>query len=453
MQFCRVAAMLYLSIPGARCQMPLKKKDGSAAGWRKNLQICRRLWYDMTYPHARCAVRWKGVWRGMDAHFEISPAVASLLERAVAHRRALHRIPEPGHEEVRTQAYVMSALSALSPDALSPCAGTGVRAVFRGQGGRTVAFRADMDALPVQEPAGCGFESEHPGMMHACGHDGHMACLLTLAELIASRRQMLPGDVTLLFQPAEETDGGARLMIADGALEDPHVEAVYGMHLMPDVPLGRVGTGEGPLMAQTSEIDVVIEGRASHGAMPHLGADALCAAGHFACLVQAGLSRRTDPTVPALVTFGRMCAGTQRNVLAAQAVLEGVVRTLSDDAYARVRALLEDCMRATEAAFGVACTLEERTFYPCVVNDPTETARVRALLGDAYVPQRPRMTAEDFSFYQRERPGVFVMCGCGDAAHTAPLHASGFGFDERALLYGVELFARLAGVIAPDGEH
>lgn len=187
--------------------------------------------------------------------------------RLRAHRRALHHIPELGYEEHETHAYLMEHLRALAPDDLKTFARTGIRAVFRGDGtGRVIAFRSDIDALPIQEATGRDYASCHSGKMHACGHDGHMANLLTFAQWLSEHREKLHDDVVLLFQPAEETTGGARNMIEEGALEDPHVEVVYGMHMMPDVPLGKVSTCAGPMMAQTCEMDFIIRGLAAHGA-------------------------------------------------------------------------------------------------------------------------------------------------------------------------------------------
>ena len=378
---------------------------------------------------------------------ELTDSTRAYLPVARAHRRALHRIPEKGNEEKKTQAYVLDALRPLAPDAITVMAGTGVRAVFRAKGAgekpRCVAFRADMDALCITERSGCDFASTHPGMMHACGHDGHTANLLTLAQRIAEHRDALACDVVLIFQPAEETTGGAKRMIEAGALEDPHVDEVYGMHLMPDIPVGRGGSCAGPLMASTTEIDLDITGKSAHGAMPHLGTDAIAAAAHLLTMLQTQVARTVDPCRSALITVGRMEAGTQRNVLAAQAHMEGIIRTLSNDVYKALYARVEDCVRGTEAAFGVTCEITPRVYFPCVENDAHRHARVQEILGERYVPLTPRMIAEDFSYYQLHRPGVFVFCGCMDEKHRSPLHSDTFGFDEEAMLYGLELFTRL----------
>lgn len=361
-----------------------------------------------------------------------------------AHRRALHRIPELGYSEEKTQAYVLSALRELEPDDLRIFAKTGVRAVFRGNGtGRVVAFRADMDALPVQEETACGFASEHPGFMHACGHDGHMANLLTFGRWVADHRAHLRDDVVLLFQPAEETTGGAKRMIDEGALENPHVDAIYGMHVMPDVPKGKVAVCAGPIMAQTSEMDFVIHGKSAHGATPHLGCDAITAMGHLLTLLQTTVARQVDPCQQALITIGRVRAGEQRNILADKAVLEGIVRTFSNRVYEELEASIRRDLEAVDAALGTHSELIRRVFYPCVENDPSEFERVKAVLGDRFMQAKPKMTAEDFSYYQLSVPGVFVFCGVMDEAHHSPLHASTFDFDEAALLPGLALFAGL----------
>jgi len=378
---------------------------------------------------------------------ELESALLAHLEELRMHRRALHRIPEVGESEHKTQAYILEHLRSLQPDDLRVFAQTGVRAVFKGNGsGRAVAFRADMDALPVQEETGCAYASEHEGFMHACGHDGHMANLLTFASWIAENRKKLRDDVVLLFQPAEETVGGADRMVKEGALEDPHVDVVYGMHVMPDIPKGKIATCAGPLMAQTCEMDFVIHGQAAHGATPHLGKDAVMAMAHLLTLFQTTVARSVDPCQQALLTIGRVEAGQQRNILASRAQMEGIVRTFSNKVYEELEARIEEDLKAVEFAFGVKTDFIKRVYYPCVENDETEYLRVKEQLGDRFMLAKPRMTAEDFSYYQLSVPGVFVFCGTKDETHSAPLHSSAFDFDEEALLPGLALFAGLVSM-------
>jgi amidohydrolase len=339
---------------------------------------------------------------------------------------------------------VLETLRALSPDALDPCADTGVRAVFRGRNeGRCTAFRADMDALCVVEETGRSDTSEHTGRMHACGHDGHMACLLALARLIAARRGKLKGDVVLLFQPAEETVGGAKRMIDEGALSDPAVKVIYGMHLMPDLPLGSIATCAGALMAQNCELDITLRGRTAHGAMPHKGADAVAAAAHLYTLLQTTVTRRIDPYERALISVGVLRAGEQRNVIAERALLQCTMRAFSDEVSDALRGYILDDLRAVEAAFGVRCEMEEPVNYPCVFNHEEETRRLMEIVGDGLLAAKPRMVAEDFSYYQRVVPGVYFLCGCMEEGRDAPLHNGRFDFDERALLYSLQVFNRL----------
>jgi len=374
--------------------------------------------------------------------------IAAFEERLRIHRRALHLIPEVGYQEKKTQEYLIGQLKRLSPDDLRVFAETGVRAVFNGNGtGRVVAFRSDIDALPVAEETGCSYASEHPGFMHACGHDGHMANLLTFAQYIAEHRNQLADTVVLLFQPAEETIGGAKRMIDEGALENPHVDVVFGMHLMPDIPVGKIASCQGPIMAQTCEMDFVVHGQSAHGATPHLGRDSITAMAHLLTLFQTSVARCIDPCQQALITIGKVTAGTQRNILASTAQMEGIVRTFSNRVYDILEQRIRDDIRGVEAAFGVKVDFIKRVFYPCVENDAKEFERVRKAAGDRFVQAVPKMTAEDFSYYQLNVPGVFVFCGCGDEKHQSPLHASTFDFDEAALLPALELFIRLVDFV------
>lgn len=375
---------------------------------------------------------------------ELEHEALSYLDMLRGHRRALHRIPEVGEQEYKTQAYILEALKPLKADDVRVFAETGVRAVFRGNGkGRVLAFRSDIDALPVREENDCGYVSQHEGCMHACGHDGHMANLLTFAAWLSAHKEELVDDVVLLFQPAEETVGGAKRMIDEGALENPHVDVIYGMHMMPDIPMGKIAACAGPIMAQTCEMDFVIHGKSAHGATPHLGCDAITAMGHLITLFQTTVARCVDPCQQALITIGKVRAGEQRNILAATAQMEGIVRTFSNRVYEALEKRIRDDLAGIEAAFGTKVDFIKRVYYPCVENDPAEFERIRELLGDRFLQAKPRMTAEDFSYYQLSVPGVFVFCGCMDDAHQAPLHASTFDFDEEALVPGLALFASL----------
>ena len=358
------------------------------------------------------------------------------------HRRALHRIPELGDDVFETGRYIWEQLEACHPDELRHFIGTGIRAVFRcsREKAKTIAFRSDMDALPIEEKGECPFRSEHPGKMHACGHDGHMANLLTLAAWIADHRDLMNCNAVLIFQPAEETIGGAKRMIDEGVLKNPDADVVYGMHMAPDVPKGKIAVCAGPIMAQTSELNFHVVGQSAHGATPHKGKDAICAAAYLITALQALISRTVDPCKEALITIGRIEGGTQRNILAENVELQGICRTFSNEVYEALEKKMYAVCEGISAAFGVNCTLTRGVYYPCTENSSAETENLIRLLGKRYLPAVPKMTAEDFSFYQLEVPGVFVFCGCMDDQYAAPLHSGNFGFDEQALESGFGLF-------------
>ena len=384
---------------------------------------------------------------------KLHPMVQALAAKASALRRDLHRIPETGFCEQETQAYLLRALSALHPDRLEPIAGTGVKAVFYAdpahpeRPGRVTAFRSDIDGLAILEQTGAPYASAHEGRMHACGHDGHMAMLLTFAQLLSARRETLSArgeTVVLLFQPAEEHLGGARRVIEEGGLENPKVERIFGLHLWPDVPFGTVGFREGPMMAQTCEFDVTVFGKSAHGASPHRGIDAIVAAAEIITAFQTIPARAVDPYEKAVLTIGKIQGGKARNIIAEQVVLNGTARSFTDEVYEKIKARIGDILAGVERAQGVRCTFEEAVHYP-VLNNPPELYRL--ILERTEEAERTAvrevMAAEDFAFYQQKVPGMLCFIGVGDAQHQEPLHSSRFDFDERALLDGVELYRRI----------
>ncbi len=373
----------------------------------------------------------------------IHPMAERLLPRVAAWRRALHRIPEEGLQEHKTHAYLMRALRAMRPDSLAAIADTGIRCVFRGSGAeRTLAFRADIDALKVAEQTGLPFASQHEGMMHACGHDGHMAALLGLGACAAALRDVgrLKGNVVLLFQPAEESSGGAARMIAEGALFDPHVDEIYGLHLYPGVELGEVSCCAGPMMASDYEFDIEVTGKGAHAAMPQKGDNALDAANALYARLKA-LPQLCDPTELALFNIGRMEGGEQRNVVPKDAALECVLRTYSSDALCDLRDRIRLTIEGVARAYNVVISLKDRVFYPAVVNPEDMAERLGRQLG-GIVAQKPLLIAEDFSFYQRERPGLYFFVGTGEEGKREGLHSDAFDFSDAAL--GYALSAHLA---------
>ena len=373
---------------------------------------------------------------------ELIAYAESALETVTRDRRALHRIPEEGLKEYKTQAYLMERLASTAPDELTRIAGTGIKAVYRAENPSegAVGYRADIDALAVYEKSGVLFPSLHEGMMHACGHDGHMAVLLSLADYVSKIRRQLSGDVVLLFQPAEESVGGAKRMIDEGALLAPDVVRMYGMHVSPLYDKGVIAVKAGEEMSGTTEFDVRFTGESCHGAMPHLGKDCAAAAAHFILLAQTLLSRRISPQESAVITVGKVSAGTRRNIVAGSAVLEATMRAFSDAVMAELESIVRSAIASTEAAFGVTGEMLVQTVYPPVVN-PVELTEDFAARTGAVTAQKLSI-AEDFSYFQRSVPAVYFFCGIGEDGKRYSLHSDRFALSEDALLYGLEAFIK-----------
>lgn len=370
-----------------------------------------------------------------------------LLDELTRYRRDLHRIPELDDDLPRTIAYVRSVFSGLSCDVLEPCKGA-VCAFFDLGRAETVAIRADMDALPIHEASGAAFSSEHPGRMHACGHDGHMAMALAAATWVdrvvrgaggTTKAEQLPRNVLFVFQPAEETTGGAKRVCESGVFERYRVARIFGMHLWPDLPAGSLASRPGPLLARSSETTITFHGVSSHIAKWKDGRDALGAAARFV-VGSKWLSRKLEQDEPFLLRFGHMTAGTVRNAVAGQARVEGSLRVFSDDMFARAQDEVHALAQTAADEEGCTFDLHFSEGYPPVVNDGTLFGEAAQALPELERVPEPLLIAEDFAFYQRYLPGVFFLLGTGTGI---PLHADTFNFDERVLLRGVRAYQRL----------
>ena len=352
-------------------------------------------------------------------------------------RQALHAIPELGLELPKTAAYVRNALKNLNCHVFSPLEHA-VCAYFDFSADTTIGFRADMDALPIAEETGLPYASTHPGQMHACGHDGHTAILLELARRL-SEKKTLPHNALLIFQPGEESPGGAEPLCRTGVLEQYHVTAVFGLHLWPGLEKGVVHTRENELMSCGSELTVDIFGISSHIGNAAAGIDATAAAVEFyrqARQAEAAL----PPETYRLLNFGTFTSGTARNAISAHARLAGSLRGFQDDVLAGLRAELAAIAKRVEAQFGCTVKVHLGESYPAVMNDPALVARVHQVVDFKWL-EHPSMTSEDFSVYQLRCGGVFFFLGTGD---TPMLHATNFNFDEEILLKGADFFEQLA---------
>ncbi len=368
-------------------------------------------------------------------------------------RRELHRTPELSFQEERTAAQVAAALTALGVRAQTGVGGHGVVGVIHGTGdgktGACVALRADMDALPVTEETGLPFSSENPGVMHACGHDVHMSALLGAARVLSTVHDQFSGSVKLIFQPAEErAPGGARQMIAAGVLTNPLVQSILGQHVNSALPAGSVGFRSGLFMAGADELYITVTGKGGHAAKPHLAVDPVAMSANLIVTLQQVVSRRADPTVPSVLTFGRVTADGAANVIPDTVHLAGTFRTVEDGWRRRALELIESTAYSLCATLGGRADVEIVRGYPPLVNDADVTERIRGYaveyLGSDRVVELPAaMWSEDFAFYAAERPACFYNLGVsspdGEAAHE--VHTPTFTIDESAIPVGAGLMA------------
>ena len=352
-------------------------------------------------------------------------------------RRALHRIPELHKELPKTVAYLRGALQGLSCRVFSPMEGS-LCAFFDFGKEAAIAFRSDADALPIAEKTEASYASAHPGKMHACGHDGHMAILLELARRLNEKKR-LSHNVLLIFQPAEETTGGAREICQTGVLKEYNVQAIFGLHLWPGLTAGTVASREQELMSRSCEVTVDIYGKSAHIAKASEGLDALAAGVEFYRRAME-LEKEIPSHIFRLLKFGKLESGTVRNALSEHTHMEGSLRAFQEDVFAHLRNGLGAIAGEVEAATGCAVKLHMSSGYPAVMNPPELYRRIRKTMEFTEL-EKPTMTTEDFSWYQQEIPGMFFFLGLGD---TPALHADNFDFDEEILLKGADFFEKLA---------
>ena len=359
------------------------------------------------------------------------------MKQIITDRRALHRIPETELHLPETMEYLTAALSGLKCRLFSPMESS-LCAWFDFGASSAIAFRADCDGLPIEEQTDLPFASEHPGRMHACGHDGHMAILLELARRL-DKKEELNRNILLIFQPGEESPGGARYLCETGMLASFHVEAIFGLHLWPGLEAGQVFSRENELMSRSCEVNVDIFGRSAHIAKAKEGIDSLAACVEFYRRATA-TEQALPPEIYRLLKFGHMEAGTVRNAIAAEAHLEGSLRAFQDPVFEGLRECLYKIGADVGREFGCRVEISMSEGYPAVMNPPDLYRKVKELVSFRELAE-PSMTSEDFSWYQKHVPGIFFFLGLGD---TPALHANTFHFDENILEMGADFFEYLA---------
>lgn len=359
------------------------------------------------------------------------------MMKIIEDRRALHRIPELDKDLPQTMAYLRHALAGLNCRVFSPMQ-SALCAWFDFGKETVIAFRSDADALPICEKTGADFASTHPGKMHACGHDGHMAIALELARRLSEKKTM-PHNVLIVFQPAEETTGGAKELCQTGVFTQYNVEAIFGLHLWPGLPEGQIASRPEELMARSCEVKVDVLGRSAHIARASEGLDALEAGAKF-YLRALEMERSLPEQVFRLLKFGKFESGTVCNAISAHTHMEGSLRAFQDEIFYGMRKSLLDIAAQVERESGCTVQVNMNEGYPAVMNPPALYERVRGAV-DFRPLEAPMMITEDFSWYQRFLPGMFFLLGAGD---VPALHADNFHFNEEILVKGADFFEKLA---------
>ncbi len=367
---------------------------------------------------------------------ELKEKVQDIAQQLVEWRRDFHRHPEIAFQEQRTSQVLRLALEEMGLEVES-LAKTGLRAKLPGKtDGRCVALRADIDALPVQEQGEREYISQNPGAAHACGHDGHMAVVLGAAKILTQLKDFFVGEVVFLFQPSEERPpGGAKLMVEEGALQG--VDAIFGLHFWQSLPTGKVGMVKGPMMAQTGDFNITVQGKGGHGSMPQQTVDPILVASQLVVSIQSVVSRSVDPLKPAVVSFGTIHGGTIYNIIPEQVSLSGTIRTFDSDVHATVERRMREIVENTCQAFGATAEIEYKRGYPALVNHPEMVdfaSEVTAkTLGEGRIMEiDPVMGGEDFAYFLQKVPGAFMFFGMGDGM-AYPHHHPRFDMDEKAL--------------------
>lgn len=390
----------------------------------------------------------------MDLLERVKALATQYEQELVANRRHLHANPELSYHEYKTSAFVQELLTSWGIPFQAPIAGTGIVGRIEGRNPekKVIALRADMDALPILEANDVPYKSQNEGVMHACGHDVHTSSLLGAARILNDLRDSFEGTIRLIFQPAEEKEpGGASLMIKEGVLKNPEPAAIFGQHVMPLIPVGKVGFREGMYMASADEIYVTVTGKGGHGAMPEQNIDPVLITAHILVALQQIVSRVASPKTPSVLSFGKVIANGATNVIPNEVHLEGTFRTMDEAWRAKAHQRMKKMAESIAEGMGGSCHFDIRKGYPFLVNEPALTKKARAAaveyLGEENVLNLDLwMAAEDFSYYSQEIDACFYRLGTRNEAKgiTSSVHTPTFDIDEAALPIGAGLMAWIA---------
>ena len=377
----------------------------------------------------------------------INEKIAGFRGEMTAWRRDLHAHPETAFEEHRTSQFVADKLQNFGIEVVRGLAGTGVVGVLKGKrDGGTIGLRADMDALDIHEQTNRPYASKTPGKMHACGHDGHTTMLLGAAKYLAETRDFA-GTAYFIFQPAEENEGGGRVMVEDGLFERLAMDDVYGLHNWPGMPVGRIGVREGPMMAAYDIFEITVTGHGGHGAMPHEGIDPVLVAAHIVTGLQTIASRNVHPLAGIVVSVTQIHGGDAWNVIPEEVVLRGTVRSFDAKVQDMAEAHLSRIAKAVAAAHGAEAAIRYERRYPATVNSAAETRHAARIAAEVVEPANvlaevtPSMGSEDFAFMLQNRPGSYVWLGAGESHPN--LHSPQYDFNDEILPIGASYWAKL----------
>jgi amidohydrolase len=376
------------------------------------------------------------------------------LEEVIAIRRHFHRYPELSFREFETAKYIAAGLDKMGIPYKEGVAKTGIIGIIEGKdpGSKLVALRADMDALPVKEKNKVDYCSKSDGVMHACGHDAHMACLLGAARILNALKDKFSGSVMLVFQPSEEYyPGGAKVMIEEGVFNDRMPDAIFGQHVFPELDAGKIGMRPGKYMASTDEVHITVKGKGGHAAIPDKVIDPVLIASHIVVSLQQIVSRKSSPTMPTVLSFGRIIGDGKTNIIPDEVKLEGIIRTFSEEWRTAIKEEIKRISSGLSESMGGSCEVHIEQGYPAVINDDDLTGRAWKHVQDYLGEGQPqlldmRMTAEDFSYYQKIMPGCFYRLGTRNTARgiTSNLHSATFDIEESSLENGMGVMAWLA---------
>lgn len=385
---------------------------------------------------------------------QIKTLAKQFAKDVVQIRRHIHANPELSFQEFETAKYVAEQLRALGIEPKEGVAGTGLTAIIKGKNpeSKTVALRGDMDALPILEANDIDYKSTNDGVMHACGHDVHTACVLGAARILNELKDQFEGTVKLVFQPGEEKNpGGASLMIRDGALENPRPDRMMGQHVMPYIPTGKVGFREGMYMASADEVYLTVKGKGGHAALPDKVIDPIIIASHILVALQQVVSRNADPKTPTVLSFGTIHGGQAQNIIPDEVKISGTFRALNEEWRFEAHKRIASIAKGIAEGMGGACDVNIDVGYPFLTNDETTTQTARNAAAD-YLGEENIvdldlwMGAEDFAYYTHEVPSCFYRLGTGNEAKgtTNGVHTSNFNIDEDAIELGIGLMAWIA---------